>query len=246
MNMRAFVVAGVFLLVSGLQQSVTPAGSGPQEQAQTQRDQAQQEHAQQGRGLFSRAAAVPKAEVDAILSRSAAKYPKFYALYTHAMAKDKLITSIRWMRAPVANSPGAARPDGVIVLDPQFLEPGVAGFDDNRLVVVIEHEIGHLHYFQTVPRAEWTSDRSEQAAFEYSLSTTKAMAEKGDCGPLKTGVVFMKLRSEGMNSQDPHVRALKRMVTEPLYAGYVEYVAKTPACQAVTVKVPERMAGRPR
>jgi hypothetical protein len=190
-------------------------------------------------GLFSRATPVPQAEMDAILARSATTYPKFHALYTNAMAHDKLITSIRWLRAPSPNTgPGAALPGGVILLDAQFLEPGRPGFDDNRLVVVIEHEIGHLHYFQTVPRADWTSDHSEQAAFEYSLKTTKDMAEYGDCGPLKTGVTFMKLRSEGTNLQDPHVRALKRMVTEPLYAGYVQYVADTPACKSVTVQVP--------
>jgi hypothetical protein len=45
-------------------------------------------------------------------------------------------------------------------------------------------------------------------------------------------VYFMKRRSEGTNLQDPHVRALKRIVLEPMYAGYVKYVAETPACIA--------------
>ena len=231
--MRFNFAGAMLLFVAAFQQNVPPAAPSQQPQPPARR------------GLFSQATAVPPAEIDAILARSATKYPKFYALYTNAMANDKLITKIRWMRAPVPNSAGAAMPNGVIVLDPQFLEPGVPGYDDNRLVVVIEHEIGHLHYFQTVPRADWTEDRSEQAAFEYSLKTTKAMAEQGDCGPLKTGVTFMKLRSEGMNLQDPHVRALKRMVTEPLYASYVEYVAGLPACKSVTVVVPTHRPGQP-
>jgi len=33
------------------------------------------------------------------------------------------------------------------------------------------------------------------------------------------------MRSEGENLKDAHVRALKRMVKEPLYADYMEYIA---------------------
>ena len=177
---------------------------------------------------------VDQARGDAILAKTATSFLKFHAAYEDVRANDKLIKNVVLVEAG-NKGPAFASPNGVIRIDLSYLENPKPNFDDNRLIVVLYHEIGHLHYFVTVPKEQWTSDRSEQAAFEYSLLKTKEMAEKGDCGPLKTGVHFMKLRSEGTNLDDPHVRALKRIVTEPLYAGYVKYVGETKACQAVTV-----------
>lgn len=128
------------------------------------------------------------------------------------------------MRYNTNNGPASAGLKGVIFIDIKYLEKGLPAFTDDRLIVVLYHEIGHLHYFMRVAQPDRTPDNSEQAAFEYSLLKTKEMAENGDCLPLKTGVKFMKLRSEGNNLNDPHVRALKRMVQEPLYARYVQYV----------------------
>ncbi len=51
----------------------------------------------------------------------------------------------------------------------------------------------------------------------------KSFAEQNDCLPLITGLKFMKLRSESNNLKDAHVRALKRMVHEPLYNEYLQY-----------------------
>lgn len=162
---------------------------------------------------------------NAVLKRNEKVFPKFCRELSYIRAHDELIKQVNFSRSKILNgSPASASPKGVINIDISFLETPKPNFDDNRLIVVLYYEIGHLHYFTTTPRADWTSMNSEKAAFEYSLLKTKELAEKGDCLPLQTGLKFMQLRSEGTNLQDPHVRALKLMVTEPLYFDYLKYV----------------------
>jgi hypothetical protein len=168
---------------------------------------------------------VDQTTADTAVANSAVAFPKFHREYEYVKAHDPLIKKINLIRMPgMGRGPAFASPNGVIAIDINYLDNPKPNFDDNRLVVVLYHELGHLHYYEQAPRSEWTEENSEKAAFEYSLLKTKEMAEKGDCGPLATGVKFMKLRSESSNLQDAHVRALKRIVNEPMYAGYVEYV----------------------
>lgn len=173
----------------------------------------------------SRPAPLAPAEAQQVLTEATRQYPKFTQALG-ALRQDPLLRQVLLVRpAGPLNSPATAAPDGTVRLDVRYLEQPQPNFDDNRLVVVLYHEVGHLHYFRTVPSGQRTPDASEQAAFAYSLLKTKELAEAGDCGPLQTGVRFMRLRSESDNLADPHVRALKRLVQEPDYAGYQRYVA---------------------
>jgi hypothetical protein len=174
-------------------------------------------YAQQGLTLDS-------AETQALLKKCAVKYPKFYREFNYIKAHDTLIKKFLFVRSNLDNGPAKAGRQGNIFIDVSYLENERPNFDDNRLIVVLYHEIGHLHYYLKVPAGMGDPLDSEQAAFEYSLLKTKEIAEKGDCQPLKAGVKFMKLRSEGTNLQDPHVRALKKIIPSDLYAGYVQYV----------------------
>jgi hypothetical protein len=158
-----------------------------------------------------------------IIAQCEATFPKFYREFQNIKSKDTLIKKFVFIDQPSAG-PASALPNGIIRINLDFLKVRKPAFDDNRLIVVLYHEIGHLHYFSTVDRKLWNPIASEQAAFEYSLLKTKEMAEDKDCLPLQTGLKFMKLRSEGNDLKDPHVLALKRMVNEPLYAAYIEYV----------------------
>lgn len=167
---------------------------------------------------------------DALIAKCAVKYPKFYREFNYIKAHDALIKHFIFIKTDGPdNGPAKAGPRGNIFIDIKYLETQQHDFTDDRLIVVLYHEIGHLHYFARVEPGKRNVQDSEQAAFEYSLLKTKELAEKGDCLPLKTGLKFMKLRSEGNNLQDPHVRALKRIVQEPLYADYLQYTkAKCP------------------
>lgn len=181
-------------------------------------------------GICTKAAAQTEDVVDSataatIIQKCAQTFPKFYREFQYIKTHDALIKRFVFIRSTgQGNGPAFASPNGTIRINVNFLQNELPNFDDNRLIVVLYHEVGHLHYFLNNPIANRTSENSEKAAFEYSLLKTKELAEKGDCLPLKTGVKFMKLRSQSNMLQDPHVRALKRMVNESLYAEYVKYV----------------------
>lgn len=158
-----------------------------------------------------------------VIEQCKTTYPKFYREFEYIKANDSLIKNITFIQEKGVG-PAFASPKGMITINLEFIINNKPNFDDNRLIVVLYHEVGHLHYYVNKKREDWNPENSEKAAFEYSLFKTKEIAEKNDCLPLKTGVKFMKLRSESDDLKDPHVRALKRMVNEPLYAGYVKYV----------------------
>lgn len=157
------------------------------------------------------------------IKKSEQSFPKFYKEFQDIRSKDHLIKNLRFIETKKLG-PAFASPKGIITINIEFLNNPKPGFDDNRLIVVLYHEIGHLHYYVTTEPAMRTSENSEKAAFEYSLLKTREMAENGDCLPLSTGVRFMKQRSLSNEIKDPHVSALKLMVNEPLYLEYVKYV----------------------
>ncbi len=168
---------------------------------------------------------VDSATANAVIEKCTQSNPKFYREYQYIKTHDTLIKRFIFFRSATQNmGPAFANPNGTIRIDLRYLETAVPDFDDNRLIVVLYHEIGHLHYFATTLPVNRNPADSEKAAFEYSLLKTKEIAENGDCLPLRTGLKFMKLRSESDNLADAHVRALKRMVNEPLYFEYLKYV----------------------
>lgn len=166
---------------------------------------------------------VPDSVGYAAIERTRELFPKFYREFKDIKAKDGLIKGFRFIEQK-GIGPAFATPNGIITLNIDFINNPKQNFDDNRLIVILYHEVGHLHYYINTPRPKFSPIASEKAAFEYSLLKTKELAEKGDCLPLASGVKFMKLRSMGRDLNDPHIPALKLMVSEPLYADYVKYV----------------------
>lgn len=178
------------------------------------------------RAQMAQAVPVDAATAEAVLAQAARQYPKFTAALADVRQHDPLLRRfVVVTNSGPLGSPAAAFGNGAVRLDRRFLEQPQPGFDDNRLVVVLYHEVGHLHYFSRVPPGQRDSQASERAAFDYSLLKTKALAEAGDCAPLQTGLKFMLLRSQSNDLADPHVRALKSLVQEPGYTEYKAYVA---------------------
>ncbi|WP_201977722.1 hypothetical protein [Hymenobacter rubidus] len=175
---------------------------------------------------LAQAVPVDSATARAALLASAKQYPTFYRAVREVQQQDTLLKRLVLVRNGRNDGPAAAFPNGAVRLDVRYLQSPQPGFDDNRMVVVFYHEIGHLHYFRTMPQAQRTPDASERAAFDYSLQATRRLAEAGDCGPLQAGLHFMLLRSQSNDVADPHVRALKNLVQEPAYAEYRRYVAR--------------------
>lgn len=161
----------------------------------------------------------------AIIDRFSNVYPKFNREFNILRNTEKKIKGFNFIRGNGRGNPASANMNGFITIDVSFIENSVPNYDDNRLVVVLFHELGHLHYF-TENKHGRNKEDNEKFAFEYSLKRTKELAENGDCMPLKTGLKYMKLRSQSNNLDDEHVRALKRMVNEPLYYEYEEFAEK--------------------
>jgi hypothetical protein len=184
------------------------------------------------RAQMGQAAPVDSATARTLLAQAAQRYPKFSAALADVRQHDPLLRHFVVVTNPgPLGSPAAAFGNGAVRLDRRYLEQPQPGYDDNRLVVVLYHEVGHLHYFRMVPPGQRDSQASERAAFDYSLLKTKALAEAGDCAPLQTGLRFMRLRSQSSDLADPHVRALKSLTQEPLYADYQRYVTANCAAQ---------------
>jgi hypothetical protein len=157
-----------------------------------------------------------------MIQSKAKKFPKFYNAYNE-IKKDRHFSNYKFIKTNGSAGPASANDKGIIRLDLYYIENDIQDFDDNRLVVVIYHELGHLYYFKSHDQNNRTKQDSEKFAFEFSLKKTKEIAEQGDCQPLKTGIKFMTLRSQSNNLNDDHVRALKVMVTEPLFESYRDF-----------------------
>lgn len=157
-----------------------------------------------------------------IIQENKKAFPKFHKLFHQLLENEPLLKKVAFINNK-GKGPGFANPDGTVTLDLDFFINKKPKFDDNRLIVIMYHEIGHLHYYNSTPKGKRNPEESEKYAFEYSLRKTKEMAEQKDCLPLFTGLYFMLQRSKSDEVSEPHVRALKRMVNEPLYAEYVTY-----------------------
>lgn len=159
---------------------------------------------------------------NSIIESFSNKFPKFYSVY-QKIKKDKYFKAYNFITGNGLSSPASANSNGIITLDLAFIENNIQNFDDNRLVVVVYHELGHLYYFKNNDESDWNRQNNEKFAFEFSLKKIKEIAEKGDCEPLKTGLKFMTLRSQSNNLNDEHVRALKILINEPLFESYRLY-----------------------
>ncbi len=159
-----------------------------------------------------------------IINSNSSKFPKFFRELQYIRKTESRIKGFAFKRGNTMGSPASASRNGIIKLDVAFLENTPDSYDDNRLVVVLYHELGHLYYF-TDNTGENNREDNEKFAFEFSLKRTKNLAEMGDCEPLKTGLKFMQQRSLSNNLQDEHVRALKRMMNGPIINSYLSFVA---------------------
>lgn len=167
-------------------------------------------------------AKVPDTAGYRIIQENQKAFPKFNKLFHQLLESESLLKKIFFINKK-ATGPGFANPDGTVTLNLDYFINKKPRVNDDRLIVILYHEVGHLHYYSKNPKGKRSPEESEKYAFEYSLKMTKEMAANKDCLPLKAGLYFMLQRSKSDEVSDPHVRALKRMVNEPLYAEYVAY-----------------------
>lgn len=99
-------------------------------------------------------------------------------------------------------------------------------FPEDRLIIVLLHEYGHVLYgrkMKSAPTSNLARSPFERAsenefqAFKYSVEQAIERAKKGDKGPLNQVVKNLKIRAAQCKTDDPHCPAIKRLVEEPLW-----------------------------
>lgn len=172
-------------------------------------------------GVINAQEIISKEQGFLILKSNASKFPKFYRELNFLLDNEVKIKSVKFVRGNRQKSPAFAnRREGSITFDLSYIDNPSPSFDDNRFVVILYHELGHLY-----DNVSGTSAEREEQAFRYSIIKLRQLAEKGDCEPLRTGLKFMRLRSESSNLSDPHTIGLKKIVNTTQFIDSEKYVA---------------------
>lgn len=118
--------------------------------------------------------------------------------------------------------PGRAK-GKVMELNPEFFIKKNLEFPEDRLLIVIVHEYGHILFNrikENKPDSLSLFDKhveNEYQAFKYSVEWASEYAKKGDKGPLEQVITNLKSRASNGKDDDPHIPAIKRLIAEPLW-----------------------------
>lgn len=112
------------------------------------------------------------------------------------------------------------------------------GFDENAMIGVLYHEIGHLEYYKNNPVSKDTFNEkyktdSEYHAFEFSLIKLLDIAIHGDLEPLKSSIVklnerIVKIKNNNLEGEESsHSLALDLISDSEIYKQCCNYVGFT-------------------
>ena len=161
-----------------------------------------------------------------IIERQSNNFPKFYRAFKDIEKNETLFSKYEFVRGNGTGTAGKANgKNGVIIIDISYIEQERKKHDDNRMAIVLYHELGHLYYYSEFPKKQNDAAENEKYAFKYSLKRVRKLAEEeGDCAILKSAVESMLDRSSRKNMNDPHNVALKEFINERLFIKCVEIV----------------------
>ncbi|MGK6340990.1 hypothetical protein ACMGDK_02050 [Chryseobacterium sp. DT-3] len=120
------------------------------------------------------------------------------------------------------HGPGRAK-GKVMELNPDFFIKKNLEFPEDRLLIVVVHEYGHILFNRMKgDKLENLSSfdkkvENEFQAFKYSVEWACEYAKNGDKGPLEQVITNLKSRSTSKNENDPHIPAIKRLMEELLW-----------------------------
>ena len=118
-------------------------------------------------------------------------------------------------------NPGTASTSGKIVLNNWFLRGMAPDFSEDRLIVVLYHEIGHVKHFRSLSLSEGDplpdQAESEYWAFENSLNECLGLHTGEYSGPLRTALHFIARRQSSGTEPPYYQQALNRIVDSDLW-----------------------------
>ena len=114
---------------------------------------------------------------------------------------------------------GIAEENRGVILNNYYLRVDVPNYPEDRLIVVLYHEIGHMRYFASCEAIDRTCEDSEYWAFENSLLEGKRLAEtENDSGPLSTALFYIAKRKESGDEKPHYQTAIDRIVDSELWS----------------------------
>ncbi|MCI0727631.1 MAG: hypothetical protein L0332_13040, partial [Chloroflexi bacterium] len=116
--------------------------------------------------------------------------------------------------------PGRGTGHHLIILNNWYIRRMDTEYDEDRMIVVLFHEQGHLEYFKTFghepTQEEIDEEESEYRAFKYSLEKCREIAKEGNPGPLISAIIFITKRSKSGKEPAVYQAALDRLMNEPI------------------------------
>ena len=109
-----------------------------------------------------------------------------------------------------------------VVLDRGHVDGLVSEFDEDRMIVVLYHELGHHRYMMQVDKGHSFDEvENEFRAFKNSLERCRELARNGDKGPLKAALFWIPERLKRKKADAVYEAAMKQVMSDPLWAQYV-------------------------
>ncbi len=183
-------------------------------------------------GSIDRGGSISKEEFQSILEHCQSKLPKLWTAINAVKNQDVHIK----ISNEKMSGPGKASGIDRIVLNSRFLVKDNPNFPEDRLIIVLYHEFGHIVFNRKTPHNMRNPVMNEFAAFSYSLMMAKKMAEEGDTGPLLQVTRNLIQRKETGNQRQkkaPHTLALNKLIGNELWQECIALLG-----QASAVKEP--------
>ncbi|KMT66959.1 hypothetical protein [Catenovulum maritimum] len=148
-----------------------------------------------------------------ILSKSMSKLPKLWSVIDQITNQD-----VNIYITPIEKGLGKARGKNSIYIAPRAFIHDLKAYPEDRLIVVLLHEYGHILFNRQSNRKSNNKAEHEYAAFKYSVQHALRIAEKGDSGPIRQLVHYLPLRVQNGKKSDPHTIALKKLTKENFWS----------------------------
>ena len=154
-------------------------------------------------------------------------------LKRHVLAAVEDGYNVRVEKLGPRGDAGRAHFDGKVSLNNWHILGHDPEFTEDRLIVVLYHEIGHIDHFRSlnlglalgdpvVPEPYVDQTESELFAFQKSLQECAKIADDGDAGPLHFAVHFIRKRQASGEEDQVYQLALNRIVESIIWATMLE------------------------
>lgn len=143
----------------------------------------------------------------------------------HELIEDVVVSGISVTVRPVAPAKGPVfTREGAIILNQWHVEGNHPDFDDDRMIAVLFHELGHVKEHAAHPmsagerRTPKNIEESEFWALRNTLEETSKLCRDGQPSPLRTALRFIKQRKESGREAPPYQNAIDRIAGSDLWA----------------------------